>query len=303
MKTPALVFVAVIAALTARGQPAPAGGPTGPYGPDQLEQLLAPIALYPDPIVALILPASVFPSEITLARRYLASNRDPGAIAGESWDASVKGLTHYPVLLQWLDDNLEWTRALGQAVVSQQPDVMKAIQDLRARALASGALVSVPQERVVTVGGIIRILPPDTSAIYLPEYDPDVAFGGPGSYQGPPITYGAGYPVGNWLAFDCDWVDCAVWTGPWRGGWESRVDYRRTRDGRDWRPGPGQSREVSRDLYRPPGGAQRPGQAPAGYDGPEGARHRAGPPRPTRQEYRERESTPARSDDDRKDRH
>jgi hypothetical protein len=292
MKTPPLLIVAAMAVLTARGQAPGPSGPAGPYSAEQLDQLLAPIALYPDPIVALILPASTYPADITLADRYLLAHGDPGSIPAEPWDASVKGLTHYPVLIKWLDDNLAWTQALGQAVVSQQPDVLKAIQDLRARALASGALVSIPQERVVTVGGIIRIVPPDQSTIYLPEYDPDLVYGGPGLYQGPPIAFGAGYPAGDWLAFQCDWTDFAIWTGPWHGRWD------RPRDGRDWRPQPNQVRQVGRDLYRPPIGIPRPRPTAGSHGGPGVIRNREGPPAPRRQE-----PPPARTDDDKRDRH
>ncbi len=111
---------------------------TPPFSADELNQLLGPIALYPDPLIGLVLPASTAPSDIVLADRYLQQNGDPAQIPNQPWDESVKGLTHYPSLLKWLDENLTWTSQLGEAYVAQPADVMNAIQQLRAKAKADG---------------------------------------------------------------------------------------------------------------------------------------------------------------------
>src|ERR1035438_5338557 len=102
-----------------------------PLSAAQLDQLLGPIALYPDPLIAQILPASTLPTEIVLADRYVTSGGDPNQLDQQPWDSSVQALARYPNVLQWMDQNLDWTTELGQAFLNQQPDVMDAIQRLR----------------------------------------------------------------------------------------------------------------------------------------------------------------------------
>ena len=114
--------------------PAAQGAAPQPYMADELDQIVAPIALYPDPLIALILPAATMPSDIVLANRYLVQNGDPAQIPNQPWDDSVKGLTHYPDLLKWLDQNLDWTSQLGSAYLAQPGDVIDAIQQLRLHA-------------------------------------------------------------------------------------------------------------------------------------------------------------------------
>jgi hypothetical protein len=257
-KDPAMKALAFLVAAAALALPVRAQTPGGSYNPDQLDQLVAPIALYPDPLVALILPASTFPSDITLADRYVEAQMDLSTLAAQPWDPSVRALAHYPDLLRWMDYNLAWTQALGHAVFAQQADVMGAIQSMRARALATGALVSTPQQRVETVGGIIRIVPVEGTAIYLPRYDPGLAYDARPGFQGPVITFGIAFPVGDWLAFECDWDDFAIWSGPWHGGWDYRREWRSPDRGIYWRAGPRQEHGVSRDPYRLPDGVPHP---------------------------------------------
>src|SRR5580693_6264083 len=114
------------------------------YTPEQLDQMVGPIALYPDPLIALILPASTVPSDLSAAAQYLASNGDPSQVDAQSWDQSVKGLAHYPDVLKWMNDNISWTQTLGAAFAMQPADVMKSIQQLRAEAQAAGTLVNTP---------------------------------------------------------------------------------------------------------------------------------------------------------------
>jgi hypothetical protein len=162
MKAPAALLIALCLAVSLRAQA------TTEYTPEQLDQMLAPIALYPDPLIALILPASTDPSDIALAAQYLAANGDPSGIDAQTWDPSVKGLAHYPDVLKWMNDNLDWTRALGAAFAMQPADVMKSVQQLRAKAKASGTLVDTPQQQVDVEGDDIRIVPTQQDTIYVP---------------------------------------------------------------------------------------------------------------------------------------
>jgi hypothetical protein len=175
-----------------------------PMAAAQLDQLLGPIALYPDPLIAQILPASTFPTQIVLADRYVSGGGDPNQIDQQPWDPSVQALARYPGVLKWMDDNLNWTTDLGQAFINQQPDVMVSIQRLRTSASKVGNLQSTPQQQVVNDGGEIEIVPADPQVIYVPVYQPDQVY-----YQtcyGPPfITFGIGFPIGLWLDCDFDW--------------------------------------------------------------------------------------------------
>ncbi len=138
----------------------------------QLDQLLGPIALYPDPLIAQMLPASTFPTQIVLADRYVSGGGDPNQIEQQPWDASIRAMARYTNVLKWMDDNLAWTTELGQAFVNQQPDVMISIQRLRASASKLGNLQSSPQQQVVADGGNIEIVPADPQVIYVPVYQP-----------------------------------------------------------------------------------------------------------------------------------
>jgi hypothetical protein len=206
--------------------------------PEALNQLLAPIALYPDALVALILPASSVPSDVVLAARYLSSNGDSAQIANQPWDDSVKSLANYPDVLKWMDQNLEWTTQVGDAFLNQPADVMNTIQQLRAQAVAAGNLVDTPQQKIVKEETCIRIVPAEPDVIYVPQYDPEVVYVEPyepyGTYLGPALTFGIGFAVGPWLNYDCDWPRRKVCVGDWNPRWRS--DWNSGwRD--DWNPG------------------------------------------------------------------
>ena len=205
--------------------------------PEALNQLLAPIALYPDALVALILPASSVPSDVVLAARYLSSNGDPAQIANQPWDDSVKSLANYPDVLQWMDQNLEWTSQVGDAFLNQPADVMNTIQQLRVQAVAAGNLVDTPQQKIVKEETCIRIVPAEPDVIYVPQYDPEVVYVEPyepyGTYLAPALTFGIGFAVGPWLNYDCDWPRRRVCVGDWNPRW--RDDWNSGwRD--DWNP-------------------------------------------------------------------
>jgi hypothetical protein len=209
----------------------------------QLDQLLGPIALYPDPLIAQILPASTLPTQVVLADRYVTGGGDPNQIDQQPWDASVQALAHYPNVLKWMDDNLNWTTELGLAFLNQQQDVMDSIQRLRAAALNLGNLQSTPQQQVVTDNGTIEILPADAQVIYVPVYQPNVVYYQNG-FGGPFISFGIGFPIGGWLNCDFDWHHhhLIVWNhdhprpSNW---WHERPDQRAVWTDRQvtvWRP-------------------------------------------------------------------
>ena len=175
-----------------------------PMAGQQLDQLLGPIALYPDPLIAQILPASTLPTQIVLADRYVSGGGDPNQIDQQPWDPSVQALARYPSVLKWMDDNLNWTTDLGQAFINQQQDVMVSIQRLRTSASNVGNLQSTPQQQVVTDGGEIEIVPADPQVIYVPVYQPDQVYYQT-CYGSPFITFGIGFPIGLWLDCDFDW--------------------------------------------------------------------------------------------------
>ena len=119
------------------------------FTPDELDELLAPIALYPDPLIAQMLPAATFVDQIDEAARYIRQYGKDAQIDDQPWDISVKAVTHYPEVLFMMDSKYDWTVSLGQAFINQQQDVMDAIQRLRAEAEAAGNLVSSAQQQVI----------------------------------------------------------------------------------------------------------------------------------------------------------
>ena len=194
--------------------------------PEELRELLGPIALYPDPLISLILPAATVPSDVVLAARFVKAGGSPDDIEDRAWDSSVKALTRYPDTLTWMDENLEWTTQVGDAFASQPEDVMEAVQDLRAKARAMGNLVDSPQQRVVEDDTAIRIVPAQPEYIYEPRYDPQVVYFERPAAE-PLLYFGAPLLVGSWLAFDFDWRRHRLYRGDWREGWDYRRDHER----------------------------------------------------------------------------
>jgi hypothetical protein len=183
----------------------------------QLESLLGPVALYPDALIALILPASASSSDIVLAARYLAANQDPLLIDNQEWDESVRSLARYPDVIKWLDENLAWTQQLGTVFLAQPAEVMQAVQRLRARARAAGTLIDTPQQKVITEGEVILIEPASPTVIYVPRYDPAVVYvSRPYGWTQPSLFFGLGFGVGSWLSYDCDWRTRTIVVGDWR---------------------------------------------------------------------------------------
>ncbi len=193
--------------------------------PGQLAQLLGPIALYPDPLLSLILPAATYPQDVAAAEQWLQATPNPteADIAAQSWDASIKGLVHYPSVLTMMNARMNWTEALGAAFLNQQQDVLACIQQLRAQAQAAQNLQTNPQEQVVADNGAIRVEPVDPDTIYVPQYDPDEVYG-----SACPVNFGDGYPIGLWCDDDFDWAgQCIVTGGGWYSGWHHPEEWDR----------------------------------------------------------------------------
>jgi hypothetical protein len=200
--------------------------------PEQLQQLVAPIALYPDSLVAQILAASTFPEQVVEADRWLQANPDmKGEALGKAadqqpWDPSVKALVAFPSVLGNMDKNLSWASSLGDAYYNQQQDVMDAVQVMRKRAQDAGNLKSTPQQTVATQDSNIDIENADPDEVYIPEYDPWLVYGGPimawpGWYPypgiwfgGPYLSWGPGFGIGWFGGFGWGW-------GHWGFDWHN----------------------------------------------------------------------------------
>lgn len=181
--------------------------PQEPLTPKQIEELVSPIALYPDPLVALILPAATRPSDIVLAARFLDRGGDPEQTATEPWDESVKALSRYREVIDYLDENLSWTRSLGECFLNQPVAVMNAVQAVRTRAREAGLLKDTNEQEIIVESDEIRIVPANPTVIYVPHYDPEILYVSsfPSYYSGPFLSFGIGYSIGAWLNYDCDW--------------------------------------------------------------------------------------------------
>ena len=204
----------------------PPGAPAPPYTqgtPEQLQQLVAPIALYPDSLVAQILAASTFPEQLVQADRWMQEHQGlqgdalGQAVDQQPWDASVKALTAFPSVLGNMDKNLAWTSSLGDAYYNQQQDVMDAVQVMRQRAQGAGDLKTTPQQIVTGQGSQIAIQPANPEVVYVPAYDPWTVYGDPIMawpgwypypgiwYGGPYLSFGPGFGIGFFGGFGWGW--------------------------------------------------------------------------------------------------
>jgi hypothetical protein len=187
----------------------------------ELDDLLEPIALYPDPLLAQILPASTYTEEILDEYDWLGSGASISEIDSQRWDESVKAVAHYPDVLKMMAENADWTADLGDAFLNQSENVTNSIQRLRWQARNAGNLQSNKQQTVVIVGNYIEIVPAQPQYIYVPSYDPSVVYEENPYDDGEPfITFGAGLMIGSWLAMDFDWGNHHVIYHGWkRPGW------------------------------------------------------------------------------------
>jgi len=278
---------AVMAQSAASAPQGSAAAPTAAEAPlrqEELEQLLAPIALYPDALLAQVLMASTYPLEIVQAARWLEANPKvtgkalEDAMQKQRWDASVKSLTAMPQVLEMMDAKIDWTQKLGDAFLAQQSQVMETVQALRAKASAAGNLKSTPEQQVSTVqeGGktVVVIEPANPQVVYVPTYDPTVVYGAwpypayPPYYYYPPAYYpgagmfwfGAGMLVGAAIWGGCNWGGGGVYINHHNynnfnrsniGGdsnWRHNVDHRKGVAYRDQATARQYNRDFSRDA-------------------------------------------------------
>lgn len=228
----------VLLALTVQGQLLAAEGapPAKVFAPEELEALVAPVALYPDAVLSQVLMASTYPMEIVFAARWLKANPKLSgdeavkAVQDQPWDVSVKSLVAFPQILEPMNEKLDWTQKLGDAFLAQNKDVMDAVQRLRARARQAGNLSSNAQQQVVeqpaqgaSTTTVIRIEPTNPQVVYVPAYNPTVVYGSwaypsyppyywppsPAWYPGGALVSGFAWGVGLAAAgaifSDCDW--------------------------------------------------------------------------------------------------
>ena len=185
-----------------------------PQTPEQLQRLVAPIALYPDSLVAQILAASTFPEQVVEADRWVQANSGlkgealGSAVDRQPWDPSVKALAAFPSVLGNMDKNLSWASSLGDAYFNQQGDVMDAVQVMRRRAQAAGDLKTTAQQTVTTQGSTVVVDPVSPDTVYVPAYNPWLVYGSPimawpGWYPypgiwfgGPYLSFGMGFGIG-----------------------------------------------------------------------------------------------------------
>ena len=239
------LIVPQTAVLHAQTPPAPTPTASTPdqsqqlLKPEELDQLLAPIALYPDTLLAEILMASTYPLEVVQADRWASENKNlkgdqlKAAVDKQSWDDSIKALVATPSVLSMMSTKLDWTQKLGDAVLAQQPDVMDAVQRLRAKAQANDKLVSTKEQKVTTTQqqgrDVIVIEPTVPDTVYVPYYDPAVVYGAwpyasyPPYYFPPPygyvsgallatgVAFGAGYALGRWTSGGNYWGGGLNW--------------------------------------------------------------------------------------------
>ena len=266
------------------------------FSSQELDELVARVALYPDPLLALVLPASTNPLQIVQAQRFLDQNT--GGQPPSDWDPAIISLCNYPEVVQMMSDDLEWTQALGDAVAAQQADVMDSVQQVRAQAQAAGNLQTSPQQKVIVEKEIVKIVPADPQVIYVPQYNPQVIYApapAPVVSYAPPrpcywcqaAAFGTGLMIGATTAaltapfWAFDWHHHDIGWGHHHGG---DIDFDIDRDvninnnvtninknvvnkgnGNSWQPD-----KSERTSNRPGGGnANRPSRPEGGWNNPD----------------------------------
>ncbi len=195
-----LIWLLVLSLVVPAGVFAQGTGTSKPvFKQEELEQMLAPIALYPDDLIAQMLMASTYPLEIVTAARWVKANPKlkgdqlTAALEKQNWDPSVKSLVNFPSVLDMMNEKLDWTEKLGDAFLAQQKDVMSTVQKLRAKAQAQGTLKTTKEQKVIVQQQEIVIVPADPQVIYVPAYNPTVVYGAWPYPAYPPYPY---YPPG-----------------------------------------------------------------------------------------------------------
>ncbi len=229
-----LCALGLLATCGAHAQDNSAPPPSAPpkFSAADLEKLAAPIALHPDPLIAFILPAAVYPLEIVQAARFVKDTNNIPKVDEQPWDDNVKAVAKFPALIQMMNDDLTWTMDLGQAFLDQQKELMDTIQMLRGKANSAGVLKTTPQQVIVVTNTVIektveqkvvyvtntvvQIEPSNPQVVYIPTYPPTIYYYSPPPvYVGPPpaLTFAAGIAVGLIIANNCDWHGGGIYVG------------------------------------------------------------------------------------------
>ncbi len=223
MCKPGLIGFLILVLAAPPGAFGQTSGTAGTFRQEELEQLLAPIALYPDSLLAQILVASTYPLEVVEADRWVQRNKDlkgdqlNDALDKTSWDLSVKALVPFPDILATMSEKLDWTQKLGDAFLAQESEVMSTIQKLRGKARAEGNLQDTEQQKVIVQGDAIEIQPANPTVIYVPSYNPTVVYGSWGYPSYPPYYFN---PVGATIATGVLGFAAGVAVGSaWNSGW------------------------------------------------------------------------------------
>jgi uncharacterized membrane protein YgcG len=219
------------------------------FKPEEIEQLVAPVALYPDSLLSQILIASTYPLEVVQADRWAKKNEKlkgdalTAALEKEKWDPSVKSLVNFPQVLSMMSEKLDWTQKLGDAFLAQQKEVMDSVQKLRAKAHAEGNLETTKEQKVIVQEKVIVIEPADPQVVYVPVYNTTVVYGAwPYPAYPPAYYYPPGYAAGAFVAgvaigaaWGYAWGNCN-----WHGG-DVDIDVNRNAN---------INRNINRDQYR-----------------------------------------------------
>jgi hypothetical protein len=267
------------------------------FNADQLEQMLAPIALYPDALLAQVLAAATYPAQVSVADQWLRAqgNTSPDQIAAgadaQSWDPSVKALTAFPQVLAQMDHDLAWTTDLGNAYYNQPQDVLQTVQVMRRRAQDAGTLQNSPQEAVNYDQGNIELAPPNPQEVYVPNYNPWNVYGDPvqpypgfslldtlSSFLGSsPLQYGLGIAMSafthtgfGWLSWGLDWLGSSILFNHsnYYSQSTSVAHWGMPRGGGAWAGGGRYSEGYNRGQYSQPRGSYgRSGNEYYGYNG------------------------------------
>ena len=221
-----LSWVLIVLFAIPSGAFAQSSGPPTRFTQEELDQMLAPIALYPDSLLAQMLMAATYPVEVVEADRWARNNKSPkgeqfsAALDKQKWDLSVKALVPFPQILAMMSEKLDWTQRLGDAFLDQQAEVMDTIQQLRSKAYAQGSLKNTSEQKVIVEQQVIRVEPANPQVIYIPTYNPMVVYGSWWYPYYPPYAW---YPAGavvatGMLSFAAGVAVGAAWNSGW-GSW------------------------------------------------------------------------------------
>jgi hypothetical protein len=253
-----LSLLLVLMSAFAQTLPPAEGNPA--FSQQELDQMLAPVALYPDSLLSQILIASTYPLEVVEAARWSNANTTlkgyaaVQAVESQDWNPSIKSLVAFPQVLQILDQKIEWTERLGDAFLAQQPQVMDTVQKLRQKAQEAGNLSSNSQIQVIESNGIIEVAPANPDEVYVPYYDPVVVYGYWWWPDYPPV-YWAPWPGYDWYGGFAWGIGISITTeiifGSW--DWHNHLVYdhyhRRSGNDRPWQHDPGHRHGVPyRDM-------------------------------------------------------